>query len=67
MQSLLCWLPCLQFNARSETVAEKPAFRRLLPTRRCLVLLDGFYEWQKVCSKQWWEHVLFYVDFRGCA
>lgn len=26
-----------QFNARSESVAEKPAFRRLVPSRRCLV------------------------------
>lgn len=35
------------FNARSESVAEKPSFRRLVPTRRCLVLVEGFYEWQK--------------------
>lgn len=36
-------------NVRSETVLAKPGFARLagLPTCRCLVLADGFYEWLK--------------------
>jgi putative SOS response-associated peptidase YedK len=35
-------------NARLETVAERPAYRRAFERFRCLILADGFYEWQPV-------------------
>lgn len=40
------------FNARSETISEKPAFRSAFKKRRCFVLATGYYEWQKLGPKE---------------
>ena len=40
-------------NARAETVAERNSFRTALIRRRCLVLADGFYEWQWAGDVKW--------------
>ena len=34
-------------NARSETLLEKPSFQNLVPRNRCVVISDGYYEWQR--------------------
>lgn len=46
-------------NARSETVAEKPAFRSAFKNRRCLIVADGFYEWKTVNKKKQPYHIHF--------
>lgn len=39
-------------NAKCETVAEKPAYRSAFKKRRCMVVADGFYEWQRVGERK---------------
>lgn len=39
-------------NARAETVAQSPAFRVSFRRRRCLIVADGFYEWQTIGKKK---------------
>lgn len=49
------------FNARSESICEKASFRRLVPNNRCLVTVEGFYEWKKDGSKK----QPYYIHFKN--
>jgi putative SOS response-associated peptidase YedK len=46
-------------NAKAETVSEKPSFRKPFKDKRCLVLADGFYEWNIEAS--WFSYGLTYL------
>jgi putative SOS response-associated peptidase YedK len=50
-------------NARAETLSEKPAFRSAFCARRCLVVADGFYEWQKLGARKQ-PHLIRFRDGR---
>jgi putative SOS response-associated peptidase YedK len=44
-------------NARAETLFDKPAFRGAALDGRCLVLVDGFFEWREVGGRKYPYHV----------
>ena len=48
-------------NAKSESIFEKPSFRDSILSKRCLVLVDGFFEWQHI-SKQKIKHFIHLKD-----
>ena len=50
------------FNARAETVAEKPSFRSAFAKRPCVIPVDGFYEWDHRDGRQKQPHYFTRVD-----
>ena len=40
------------FNARAETITEKPSFRAAFRARRCAILVDAWYEWTTIDAKR---------------
>lgn len=49
------------FNARSETISTKPAFRESFAARRCLVPVRGFFEWQHIGGRK----IPWYITLSG--
>ncbi|MBC5816347.1 MAG: SOS response-associated peptidase [Candidatus Eremiobacteraeota bacterium] len=40
-------------NAKAETLQERPAYRKAFASRRCLIVADGFYEWESIAGKRY--------------
>ena len=40
----------MTYNAKSETIKEKPSFRNSIKDKKCLIIADGFYEWQSTST-----------------
>ena len=48
-------------NARAETLAEKPSFRKALALKRCIIPADGFFEWMKLDR----EKIPYYISLKN--
>lgn len=48
-------------NARAETLTQKPSFKHLLKTKRCLVPSSGFYEWKRIDKRK----VPYYIGIKN--
>ena len=53
-------------NAMGETIFEKPSFRSYAPKNRCLILVNGFYEWMHV-GKEKYPHFIYMKDQKPFA
>lgn len=47
----------MTLNAKSETLFEKPSFKAAAEARRCLVFVNGFYEWKEVRKKKYPHYI----------
>ncbi len=56
VKDLSDWKPLI--NARSETVNEKPSFRKAFQRKRCIIPANGFYEWKSFDNK---KNIPFYI------
>lgn len=56
-------LAAKMINARSETVTEKPSYKKAFQQRRCLIPASGFYEWKK--TREGKEPFYFYMKDNG--
>lgn len=54
------------FNARAETVFEKPSFKFSIAKKRCIVIVDGFYEWREFNGRKY-PYYVFLKDKGGFA
>src|ERR1044072_876396 len=46
-------MAAITLNAKAETVFEKPSFRNSIMGKRCLIFVDGFYEWRGFKTKKY--------------
>ncbi len=53
-------------NARAETIFTRPAFRQAVSSKRCLVLVDGFFEWRHI-GNQRYPYYIREKDHQPCA
>jgi len=51
-------MAAMTLNAKAETIFEKPSFKYSIKKNRCLVLIDGFYEWKTV-GKNKYPHFIY--------
>ena len=52
----------MTYNAKCESIKEKPSFRDSIKNKKCLIIADGFYEWQSTSSGKRCYYITSYED-----